>query len=150
MGFPYSSGDVLTAADLNANIDGTAQFVGRNTGSGASYPASVTSSGQWVVPVAVNVTCNINDQFFVQFEASWVNTATNIISFSVYDSGTAAGLQITQGRFNSGNNFAAASVVWTAPSSGSRALQLRFASSAGSMQAFGSENVTNLIVWKIQ
>ena len=150
MAFPYSSGDVLTAADLNANIDDTAQFVGRSTGGGAGYPASVTSSGQWVVPVAVNVTCDSGDQFFVQFESSWVNTATNIISFTVYDTGAAASVQITQGRFNSGNNFAAASVVWTATTSGARSLQLRFASSTGSMQAFGSENVTNLIVWKIQ
>jgi hypothetical protein len=150
MTFPYSSGDVLTAADLNANIDETAQFVARSTGSGSGYPASVTSGGAWVVPVAISVTATAGDKYYLQIETTWTNTAANIINFYIYDTGTGSTAQFIQGRFAANENNITASCVWTAPTSGGRNLALYFTSSTGTMYAWGSDNVTNLTGWKIQ
>jgi len=150
MAYPYSAGQVLTAADLNANIDETAQFFARSSGSGAAYPASVTSSGAWVVPVGVNITADAGDKYYIQIEATWTNSAANIINFYLYDSGTAGTTQLIQSRFAINENNITASCVWTAPTSGARTLALHFSSSTGTMYAWGSENVTNMTAWYIQ
>lgn len=148
MTYPWSSGDVLTASDLNAALDNVLVHQGTNSGGGAGYPATCTSSGAWMINPTVSVTTS-GEPLLVTFSATWVNTATNILVFYAYDSATTTTYQISSGRYTAGNNNGSGFVVFT-PSAGSRSIGLYFASSTGTMQAYGSENTTSLTVWSIK
>ena len=146
--YPWAAGEVLHAADLNAAFDNTLVHLGTNAAGAGGYPSQCTSSGAWMINPTVSVTTS-GEPLLVTFSASWVNTVTNVLVFYAYDDATTATYQILAGRYNSGNNNASGFVVFT-PTGGTRNIGLHFASSTGTMQAFGSENTASLTVWAIK